>query len=100
MPDNQTHSRAGSSTRRTVIGIVAVTAGLGLVLAVIILGPFRNSASKGPVPSAAPVTPPEGEPAVTPPVAAEPGDAFEDVTLKAGLRFVHQFCDTRIANII
>ncbi len=38
--------------------------------------------------------------ATTPPIAAGPGDLFEDVTAKAGIGFVHQFCDTRIANII
>jgi len=37
---------------------------------------------------------------VTPPIAAGPNDLYEDVTAKAGITFVHQFCDTRIANII
>jgi enediyne biosynthesis protein E4 len=37
---------------------------------------------------------------VTPPIPAEPADLFEDVTGPAGLQFVHQFCDTRLANII
>ena len=37
---------------------------------------------------------------VTPPVAAGPDDLFEDVTEKAGIKFVHQFCDSRIANIL
>lgn len=37
---------------------------------------------------------------VTPAVAAGPQDHFEDVTAQAGIEFVHQFCDTRIANII
>src|ERR1019366_3012056 len=41
-----------------------------------------------------------GEPSVTPPVVAGADDLFEDVTAKAGIKFVHQFCDTRIANII
>jgi hypothetical protein len=38
--------------------------------------------------------------AVTPPVPAGPDDLFEDVTAKAGINFVHQFCDSKIANIL
>lgn len=37
---------------------------------------------------------------VTPTVIAGPQDQFEDVTAAAGLDFVHQFCDVRIANIL
>ena len=37
---------------------------------------------------------------VTPAIVAEPNDLFEDVTEKAGIRFVNQFCDSKIANII
>ena len=37
---------------------------------------------------------------VTPALRAGPADIFEDVTEKAGVKFVHQFCDSRIANII
>ncbi len=37
---------------------------------------------------------------VTPPIPAGPGDLFEDVTAKAGITFVQQFCDDRIANIL
>ena len=37
---------------------------------------------------------------VTPPLRAGPADIFEDVTEKAGIKFVNQFCDSRIANII
>jgi enediyne biosynthesis protein E4 len=36
----------------------------------------------------------------TPSIPAQPGDWFEDVTKKAGLDFVHQFCHQRIANIM
>jgi hypothetical protein len=36
----------------------------------------------------------------TPPVVAGAGDWFEDVTKRAGLDFVHQFCHRRIANIL
>jgi len=38
--------------------------------------------------------------AVTPPIPAGPNDLYEDVTAKAGIQFVQQYCDTRIANII
>lgn len=37
---------------------------------------------------------------VTPPIPAGSQDMFEDSTSRAGIRFVHQFCDTRIANIL
>lgn len=37
---------------------------------------------------------------VTPPIPAGAGDLFEDVTARAGITFVQQFCDDRIANII
>jgi len=51
--------------------------------------------------SAASVTPPPTPAlAVTPPVPAGPEDLFEDVTVQAGIQFVNQFCDTKIANII
>jgi hypothetical protein len=36
----------------------------------------------------------------TAPIAAQPGDRFEDVTQRAGIDFVHQFAHTRIANIL
>jgi len=38
--------------------------------------------------------------AVTPPIRAGADDLFEDVTAKAGIGFVQQFCDDRIANIL
>jgi enediyne biosynthesis protein E4 len=41
-----------------------------------------------------------GELSVTPPIKAGAGDLFADVTKEAGLEFIHQFCDTRLANII
>src|SRR5438094_95609 len=37
---------------------------------------------------------------VAAPVVAGSDDLFEDVTVKAGIGFVHQFCDSRIANIL
>jgi hypothetical protein len=39
-------------------------------------------------------------PARLPPIAAAPGDLFEDVTQRAGVDFTHQFCHDRIANIL
>jgi hypothetical protein len=36
----------------------------------------------------------------TPPITAAPGDLFEDVTARAGIDFVQQFCHQRIANIL
>lgn len=49
----------------------------------------------------APSTPNPGRPPTpTPAIAANPGDWFEDVTRKAGIDFVHQFCHQRIANIL
>ena len=37
---------------------------------------------------------------VTPPIPAGPEDLFEDVTARAGIKFVQQYCDDRIANIL
>jgi len=37
---------------------------------------------------------------VTPPIAPGSADRFHDVTQEAGLDFVHQYCDRRIANIL
>lgn len=37
---------------------------------------------------------------ITPRVVPGPKDIFEDVTEKAGIKFVQQYCDTRIANIL
>lgn len=38
--------------------------------------------------------------AVTPPIPAGDKDVFGDVSQAAGIDFVHQFCDSRIANIL
>ncbi len=37
---------------------------------------------------------------ITPNIPAGPNDLFEDVTAKSGIKFVQQYCDTRIANIL
>ncbi len=41
-----------------------------------------------------------GELTRTPPIAPGPKDWFVDVTERSGIKFVHQFCDDRIANIV
>lgn len=46
--------------------------------------------------SAVAALPPEG----TPPIVAGAGDWFEDISARAGLRFVHQLCDEKIVNIL
>jgi enediyne biosynthesis protein E4 len=38
--------------------------------------------------------------ALTPQIVPNEGDVYEDVTAKAGLGFIHQFCGSRIANIL
>ena len=71
-------------------------AGCAALLAVQLLGHAAE-------PNGAPPQPPS-DPALaqrpTPPVVAKPGDWFEDVTRRAGIDFVHQFCHRRIANIL
>src|SRR5262249_2647435 len=42
----------------------------------------------------------ESAPVLTPQIKAGAQDLFEDVTTKAGITFVHQFCDTKIGNIL
>ena len=66
---------------------------LALVLALTIAACSRRSAE--PAGAAAPPTF-----TVTPPIRAGADDLFEDVTARAGITFVQQFCDERIANII
>ena len=74
--------------------VILVAVCLALVLMVIGLQRLVTRPSdRGPRPGA-------GSLKVTPPVEAGPDDLFEDVTEKAGLKFVHQFCDSRIANIL
>ncbi len=52
--------------------------------------------------SSAPVSDAERPPSfgVTPPIPAGADDLYEDATAKAGITFVQQFCDDRIANIL
>jgi hypothetical protein len=62
-----------------------------LIAAVLGLGAGLTAETPSPPPSTR-------VPAV--PVAAGPEDWFEDVTTKSGIRFTHQFCHQRIANIV
>ncbi len=84
------------SNARSYSRKVAAVAALGLVLALAgiaikqLAGVRAGSGARPPAPALA----------VTPPVPAGPEDLFEDVTERAGIHFVHQFCDTKIANII
>jgi hypothetical protein len=42
----------------------------------------------------------EGALTLTPVIPAGQNDIYEDVTEKAGIKFIQQYCDTRIANIL
>ncbi len=79
-----------------------------LVLALCCLG-LGGGCGRSPETPGAPAgsPPPSGSPQAsalpadgTPPIVAGAGDWFEDVTARAGVRFVHQLCDDHIANII
>lgn len=72
---------------------MVIAVGLVLALAAIAVKkqlPNPAVVSRRPVPALA----------ITPPVAASHDDLFEDVTARAGINFVHQFCDSKIANIL
>ncbi|MBI2948008.1 MAG: CRTAC1 family protein [Verrucomicrobia bacterium] len=73
---------------------LAIILGLLVTLGVLVLE--RSRRKPLPIPQENAVEAPE----VTPAVAAGAQDLFEDVTARAGLTFVHQFCDRRLANII
>ncbi len=76
---------------------VAALTAVCIIIAVLAAVALRRLA-----PGSAPVQPrrPVAALTVTPPVTAGPDDLFEDVTAKAGINFVHQFCDSKIANIL
>ena len=92
----QSSSKPKPRGRFLRIGILAVVA-MFACLAVVIS--FKRSVSRS-APRGGASQQPVAALSVTPPVAAGPTDIFEDVTEKAGIRFVNQFCDSRIANII
>ncbi|MBM3881169.1 MAG: CRTAC1 family protein [Verrucomicrobia bacterium] len=77
------------------------TTGLGLVLAGALVACKPEPAVDGrPVGKPGAGAGDHGALVVAGPIPAGPNDAFEEVAARAGLAFVHQFCDTRIANII
>jgi len=71
-----------------------------LVICVVLLlaGWFAKRMASKPAVSGLPASVPALT--LTPPVVAGPNDLFEDVTAKAGIEFVHQYCDSKIANIL
>lgn len=81
---------AGTSVLVWLLLLAAVLAG------VLAAGKLVLSRSSSKVPSRRQV----GSTKLTPACVAQSGDLFEDATAKAGISFVHQFCDTRIANIL
>src|SRR6516225_24292 len=68
-----------------------------LVAGIAVLVSFKRSAVR-----TAPVGSPTSTAALTITPSVTPGkeDLFEDVTSKAGINFVNQYCDSRIANIL
>ena len=101
MSDSQVAGRPVALTRKprrrllslAVLAVVAMVGGLAVVIA------FRNSVTRS-APRGSVSRQPVAALSVTPAIVAEPNDLFEDVSEKAGLRFVNQFCDSKIANII
>jgi len=73
---------------------------LAAVSGAFVIFSFKRSVSRSAGSGATPSVIPAASLEVTPAVSAGAADVFEDVTDKAGVKFVHQFCDTRIANII
>ncbi len=75
-------------------GAAVFVAGLIAVLAFMKLGRVSPTGRAG---SQAPALP---EVKITPPIPAAAQDLFVDITARAGVNFVHQYCDNRIANIL
>ncbi len=82
-----THSSKRYPLSRTSIG-------LGVLCALLLLGCKQRQNS---IPTKAQD---HGTFAVTPEIISRADDMFEDVTARAGIKFVQQFCDKRIANIL
>ena len=105
LPPRDTSARAADERRRTaffmnnhkcylcrfaaVIAVCLVLALAAIAIKRLVTNPGAGT-SRPPIPALA----------VTPPIPAGPDDLFEDVTAKAGINFVHQFCDVKIANIL
>ena len=75
--------------RRSVVAAGLLAAGLTLL-----------AAAQPPAKSSPPIANQGSSRRPTPAIAANPNDWFEDVTRRAGLDFMHQFCHQRIANIL
>ena len=70
-------------------------------LAVAALATLAASCGGDSAPAPRPAAPPPAfPPGTTPTVAAAPGDRFEDVTERAGIRFVHRVPDGHMDNLI
>jgi hypothetical protein len=63
-------------------------------LALAVLAPGCGRTSRSGTAAAGPALP------ASPPVAAGPGDLFEDVTAKSGIDFVHQLASGKLTNIV
>ncbi len=88
------HRACGEAEGRTGWAVVGL-----LVLLLAATGCRRQRSDAGPT-DASGTKGSAAELAVTPPVPAGSNDLYEDVTAKAGIKFVQQFCDNRIANIL
>lgn len=78
--------------RGTFVLAVLVLFGLGAIYA------FKRSVTRTTTAASPPTT--VAALTVSPAVASASNDLFEDVTGKAGISFVNQYCDWRIANIL
>jgi enediyne biosynthesis protein E4 len=86
------NAQPGPSKRRPVVAAAFVC--LLLVLGIVAVTRFSRRPAEGLS------RPPVAALTVTPPIFPGSADVFEDVTAKAGINFVHQFCDSKIANIL
>jgi len=89
----QCSKRRGWFFKAVIVGILGAVGCLAVVIS------FKNSVTRS-APSAGLGQQPVAALSVTPPLPAGPADLFEDVTEKAGVKYVNQFCDSKIANII
>jgi hypothetical protein len=97
-PEFRDQSEAARKQGRSLLKwVVVLIIGLAGCLAVVMS--FKGSVSRS-APRTGGAQQPVAALSITPSIAAEPNDIFEDVTEKAGVGFVNQYCDSRIANII
>jgi enediyne biosynthesis protein E4 len=93
----KTNDATGKTGNRLVKWAIVLVIGIAGCFAVIMS--FKGSVSRS-APRSGGTQQPVAALSITPPIKAEPEDLFEDVTEKAGIGFVNQYCDSRIANII